>query len=192
MATLTKDEVEALVNEIERLAFTIPPVNSVTPEIVQCCVQLRAILPSLRQPSEPVAWLGLAKGTDKARHPIGRSLLFPENEMDKNLNWYPLYAHPAPRPAVDETEKLQLIYDWFLRECTAEPDSGELVDAGARPAFNAVCDLLVRTKPALDEAKEREAFESFLSQELSFNAACDYSQYMWTAWLARAKQDGQT
>ena len=32
------------------------------------------------------------------------------------------------------------VHAWFLRECAAAPDSGEVVDAGSRAAFERLCD----------------------------------------------------
>lgn len=61
----------------------------------------------------------------------------------KELGWSieKVYANPRPA-AVESYEKLKLVYAWFVRECAAPPESGELVDAGSRQAFEAICDLL--------------------------------------------------
>lgn len=39
-------------------------------------------------------------------------------------------------------EKTRIVHDWFIKECPALPDSGDLVDSNAYPAFHALCRVM--------------------------------------------------
>lgn len=94
MTTLTKDELEALASKWEKLATEYDGYYDTRTSLVlrECATELRSALAKLAsaEVDKVVAYLGVAKGKDKARHPIGKSLAFPDSPMPSNLNWVPL------------------------------------------------------------------------------------------------------
>src|ERR1700689_2480527 len=73
-------------------------------------------------------------------------------------------------------ESARLVHSWFLKDCAALPDSGDVVDKNAEEAFHALCRVMafLYTRPKREYRKEPPHCNKYVAEGAAkFNDCCD-------------------